>query len=194
MDMWNAIRKSLLMLGIFTILTGIVYPLGMTGLAQLLYPSQANGSLLVRDGKVVGSGLIGQNFSSPGYFQGRPSAAGEAGYDAAASSGSNLGPTSQKLKQAVNERMEAVRQQNNLAEAVAIPSDLVLSSASGLDPHITPAAANLQVERVAKARGLSPEQLKPLVKSHTEGPQLGIFGESRVNVLALNLALDSLNR
>jgi K+-transporting ATPase ATPase C chain len=194
MDMWNAIRNSLLMLGIFTILTGIVYPLGMTGLAQLLYPGQANGSLLVRDGKVVGSGLIGQNFSSSGYFQGRPSAAGEAGYDAAASSGSNLGPTSQKLKQVVTERLEAVRRQNNLAEAAAIPGDLVLSSASGLDPHITPAAAHLQIERVAKARGLSPEQLETLVKENTEGLQLGIFGEARVNVLALNLALDSLKR
>lgn len=192
--MWNAIKNSLLMLTIFTILTGIVYPLGMTGLAQVLFRDQANGSLLMREGKVVGSKLIGQAFSSPGYFQGRPSAAGESGYDAAASAGSNLGPTSQKLQQAVAERIEAVRQQNELSDGAVIPGDLVLSSASGLDPHISPAAAALQIERVAKTRGVSPTQLKALVAQHTEGPQLGIFGEARVNVLMLNMALDSLNR
>jgi len=192
--MWKNITTSIVMVAILTILTGIVYPLGMTGLAQVLFPAQANGSLLMMDNKIIGSRLIGQNFSAASYFQGRPSYAGADGYDAAASSGSNLGPTNQKFKETVAERVENERQRNRLPQGAAVPSDLVLASASGLDPHITPEAAFVQIERVAKARGLSNKELTAMVKEHIEGRQLGIFGEERVNVLELNVALDRLNR
>lgn len=183
-----------MMLLVLSFVTGIAYPLGMTGLAQILFPVQANGSLLMVDGKRIGSKLIGQNFTTEGYFHGRPSHAGDNGYDAASSSGSNFGPTNKKFKETLFERLNVERQLNILPQGAAIPSDLVLASASGLDPHITPASAVVQVERVAKARGLNNEQVAALVTEFVEGRQLGLFGEERVNVLELNLALDRLNR
>lgn len=182
------------MLIVLTLLTGIIYPLAMTGLAQVLFPFQANGSLISRNGSPIGSELIGQSFSEPGYFHGRPSAAGKDGYDAASSSGSNLGPTSKKLIDTVTDNLKKVREENGLAPAAGVPSDLVLASGSGLDPHISPDAAYLQIERVAKARGLEPGAIHRLVDSSIEGRQRGIFGEPRVNVLKLNLALDALER
>ncbi|WP_378956512.1 potassium-transporting ATPase subunit KdpC [Pelosinus sp. sgz500959] len=190
--MWKTLIGAIKMLLVLTIITGVLYPLGMTGLAQLLFPSQANGSMLVQNGKLVGSKLIGQNFSDPGYFHGRPSAAGADGYDGSSSSGSNLGPTSQKLKDDVLERVRNEREQNQLSEGDRVPSDLVLASASGLDPHITPDAAYMQVKRVAKARGISPEEVRILVSEHIEGQQVGFLGATRVNVLELNMALDTL--
>lgn len=193
MKMWNIVINATRMLLLITIITGVLYPLGMTGVAQLLFPSQANGSMLVRDGKIIGSRLIGQNFSNAGYFHGRPSVAGDDGYDAASSAGSNLGPTSQTLKNAVVERINNERQQNTLSENESVPSDLVLASASGLDPHITPNAAYVQVERVAKVRELNTDQVRALVSEYTEGKQIGFLGEARVNVLKLNLALDAVN-
>jgi len=189
--MWNTVINAIRMLLIVTIITGVIYPLAMTGIAQLLFTSQANGSMLVQDGKIVGSRLIGQNFSNPGYFHGRPSAAGADGYDGISSAGSNLGPTSQKLKDTVLERISNERQQNNLAEGANVPSDLVLASASGLDPHITPDAAYVQVQRVAQVREINPNQVRSLISEHVEGKQIGFLGEARVNVLELNLALDA---
>ena len=175
-----------------TVLTGLVYPLVMTGLGQLLFPHQANGSLIVEDGQVIGSELIGQNFSSDRYFRPRPSAAGESGYDATASGGSNLGPTNRKLIEQVEARAAAYRAANGLRPDDPVPGDAVTASASGLDPHISPANAALQVDRVARARGLSADRVRELVAQQTEGPQWRLFGEPRVNVLRLNLALDAL--
>jgi len=169
-----------------TILFGIIYPLIVTGLAQLIFPHRANGQLIEKDGAVVGSSIIGQGFSSPGYFHSRPSAAGN-GWDAANSGGSNLGPTNQKLLDRVKGDVATAQSDN---PGVPVPIDLVTTSASGFDPHITPAAAEYQLTRVAKARGTTVDQLRPLVAKHTEGRQLGFLGEPRVNVLELNLDLD----
>lgn len=175
-----------------TMVTGFVYPLVMTGVSQVVFPDRANGSIISRDGVPIGSGLIGQNFTSPGYFHSRPSAAGKDGYDGAGSSGSNLGPTNQKLVDTVKDNVQKIREENSLPAGTAVPSDLVLASGSGLDPHITPDAAYTQVERVARVRGLSLDVVRQLVGQHVEGKQWGIFGEPRVNVLELNLALDAL--
>src|SRR5579864_6209719 len=169
-----------------TILLGIIYPLLVTGIAQVLFPGKANGQLIHQDGKIVGSSIIGQGFSGPAYFHSRPSAAGN-GYDAANSNGSQLGPTNQKLIDRVKGDV-ATAQADNPGEPV--PIDLVTASASGIDPHITPAAVEFQLGRVAKERGTTVELLRPLVAKHTEGRQLGFLGEARVNVLALNLELD----
>ncbi len=188
MNLSKQIYPAIMMIIIMTVLTGVVYPLVVTGLAQVLFPDKAAGSLIERDGKVIGSRLIGQPFSGPGYFHSRPSAAG-AGYDAAASSGTNLGPTNQKLLNNVKEAAEAVREEN---PASPVPVDMVTASASGLDPHITPAAAEFQTPRVARERGLSETEVRRLVREHTEGRQLAVLGEPRVNVLMLNLALDGL--
>lgn len=169
-----------------TILLGIIYPLVVTGLAQLLFPRQANGQLILKNGKIVGSAIIGQSFSGPAYFHSRPSSAG-IGYDAANSNGSQLGPTNQKLIERV-ERDVATAQADN--PGVPVPIDLVTTSSSGLDPHLTPAAVDFQLGRVAKERGTTVAHLRPLVAKHTEGRQLGFLGEARVNVLELNLELD----
>ena len=192
MELVRQTRSAILMLIVLTLLLGIIYPLVMTGLAQALFPYQANGSL-VRDssGAVIGSALIGQNFSDPKYFHPRPSAAGKDGYDATASGGSNLGPANQKLIDSVKERTDAYRQENGLAADAQVPVDAVTASASGLDPEISPANAYLQDARVARARGLTEAQVKVLVDQHTQGRTLWIFGEPRVNVLELNLALDN---
>jgi K+-transporting ATPase ATPase C chain len=184
--------NGLMLLVVLTLLTGVVYPLTMTALAQVAFPQQANGSLIERDGKVVGSMLLGQNFSQPEYFQGRPSAAGDNGYDATSSSGTNLGPTSAKLMDAIQSKLSDVRSQNNLPDDAVIPADLVTSSASGLDPDISLEGAYIQMNRVAEARGLSSVQVQKLVDSQVQQPLIGFLGEKRVNVLRLNLALDNL--
>lgn len=179
---------AILMTIVTTILLGLVYPLMVTGLAQVIFPDQANGSLLRRgDATVIGSRLLGQPFSSPGYFRSRPSAAGSNGYDGGASAGSNLGPTSQKLVARVKADVEKLQAEN---PGKPVPIDLVTTSASGLDPHISPAAAEFQVPRVARERGIRLEELRQIVALHTEGRQFGFLGESTVNVLELNLHLD----
>src|SRR5262245_139994 len=189
--MARTFKDAFLMLVVLTILTGVVYPLIVTGIARGLFPAQASGSLIERDGKAVGSALIGQPFSHAKYFWSRPSATSPMPYNAGASSGSNQGPLNPALADAVKARIEALQKAdpNNKAP---MPVDLVTASASGLDPHITPAAAEYQVERVAKARGVAPEKVRALVVEQTEGRQLGFLGEPRVNVLKLNLALDAL--
>ncbi len=184
------VRTSLLMLLTFTALTGIAYPLAITAIAQAVFPRQANGSLIVRDGKVVGSELIGQPFEEAKYFWGRPSATGPYPYNAASSSGSNLAVTNPAQLDAIRARVAKLRESGIPAEQ-PIPVDLVTASGSGLDPHISIAAAKVQISRVARARGLSEDAVRELVERHTQGRQLGIFGEPRVSVLELNLALDA---
>jgi K+-transporting ATPase ATPase C chain len=181
----QAFRFTLLM----TVLTGLIYPGVVTGLCQILFSRQANGSLLAVNGKIIGSTLIGQNFSKPEYFHPRPSAAGNDGYDATASSGSNFGPTNQKLIDRMKADITKFRKENPSYQG-PIPADLLTTSASGLDPDISPASALAQAPRVAQARGASLDQVRQLIEDHSEGRQLGFFGEPRANVLSLNLALD----
>lgn len=188
--MWKQMIPALRMTLVLTVLTGLIYPGVVTAICQAVFPEKANGSLITRDGKTVGSALIGQPFSKPEYFHPRPSAAGADGYDASASSGSNLGPTSQKLIDRVKESVAGIRAQNP-GHAGPLPADIATASASGLDPHISPASAALQVPRVASARGKTPQEIERLVARFTEGRDLGLLGEPRVNVLLLNLALDA---
>jgi K+-transporting ATPase, C subunit len=189
--MKTLVRPAVTLFILLSIITGLIYPLLVTGISQALFPAQAAGSLIERDGKRVGSRLIGQTFTDPKYFWGRPSATGPYPNNAAASGGSNLGPSNPTLKEAVQARIEALRAVD-LGNTAPVPVDLVTASASGLDPHISPAAAEYQVARVARARGLPPEAVRTVVARHTEDRQWGVFGEPRVKVLELNLALDRL--
>lgn len=187
--MWSQILPGLRLKIFMTILFGVVYPLVITGICQTVFPHQANGSLIASGGTVIGSELIGQNFAKAEYFQPRPSAAGNDGYDATASGGSNFGPTNQKLIDRVKGSVEKFRKDNPDYHG-PIPADLLTSSASGLDPHISPASAEAQAPRVAKARGIAFDQVSGLIAQHIENPDLGLLGEPRVNVLMLNVALD----
>jgi K+-transporting ATPase ATPase C chain len=186
---WQHLRSSLIVLGLMTLLTGGLYPLAVTLLGQAVFPRQANGSQIARDGRPVGSELVGQPFTKPEYFWGRLSATGPVPYNAAASSGSNFGPRHPDLAKNAKERIDALRAADPTVET--IPVDLVTASGSGLDPHVSPAAAEAQVRRVAAARKMSEDDIRRLVARHTDGRQFGVLGEPRVNVLALNLALDA---
>ncbi|WP_348944018.1 potassium-transporting ATPase subunit KdpC [Chitinibacter sp. FCG-7] len=188
--MWQQFRPAITLFALLTLLTGMIYPLLTTGIAQLLFPQQAAGSLLSQQGQLRGSALIGQSFSEARYFWGRPSATSPMAYNGAASSGSNLGPTNPVLLDGVAARIAALKQAHP-EQSGAVPLDLVTASASGLDPHISPAAAQYQLNRVAKARGMSAEQVSALVTQASQGKQWGILGEATVNVLQLNLALDA---
>ena len=193
MNVTAQIRPAVVMIVLLTLIVGLAYPLAITGASQVLFPYQANGSLVYDgQGNVIGSALIGQNFAKPEYFHPRPSAAGDKGYDANSSGGSNLGPTNQKLIDTVKDRVAAYRQENGLAADAPVPVDAVTTSASGLDPDISPANALIQVKRVAAARNLPVDQVVALVNQHTQGRVLGFLGEPRVNVLDLNRALDAL--
>jgi K+-transporting ATPase ATPase C chain len=187
------LKPAVILFVLLTVLTGVIYPAVVTGLAHLLFPNQVNGSLMTNsDGKLTGSRLIGQPFSSPGHFWGRPSATGPFPYNAGASSGSNLGPTNPALVDAVKARIQALKAADPDNQA-PIPVDLITASGSGLDPHISPAAADYQVNRIAKAHNIDPGKLRELVEAHTEARQWGFLGEPRINVLTLNLALDAMH-
>jgi K+-transporting ATPase ATPase C chain len=187
--MWQQLGTGFKMMLVLTVLTGLLYPGVVTGLCQVFFPARANGSLVVANGHVIGSELIGQNFKKPEYFQPRPSAAGNDGYDPMASGASNLGPTSQKLADRVKDSVASFRK-NNPDYTGPIPADLVTASGSGLDPDISPASAEAQAQRIAKARGVPVEQVRNLIAGHTQGRDLGFMGDPRVNVLEINLALD----
>ena len=187
--MRTQLRPALVSLAALTLITGLLYPLVVTGVAQVLFPRQANGSLILIDGKPVGSSLIGQPFDAPKYFWGRPSATAPFPYNAAASSGSNLGPTNDALMKAVQARIDALKTADP-DNSLPLPVDLVTASGSGLDPHISPAAAEYQIRRIARVRRLEETDIRQLVEQHSEGRQFGVLGEPRVNVLTLNLALD----
>jgi len=191
--MLHATVQSIRALVVFTVVTGFAYPLVVTGIAKVAFNDAANGSLIVKDGKVLGSRLIGQPFSDPKYFWSRPSGTSPQPYNGASSSGTNQGPTNPALKEAVEGRVKALRDAGADA-ATPVPVDLVTASGSGLDPHISPAAAEYQIARVAKARGMPEARVRALVAEHTQGRQLGILGEPRVNVLELNLALDAASK
>jgi K+-transporting ATPase ATPase C chain len=188
--MLKMLRSALMIFLAMTLITGVGYPLVVTAVARVAMPGQATGSLLTRDGKAVGSGLLGQSFTAPGYFWGRPSATGPQANNGAASTGSNLSPTNPALLDAINGRAKALREADP-GNTAPVPVDLVTASGSGLDPHISPAAALYQVARVARARGLSEASVRALVESRIEGRTFGLLGEPRVNVLKLNLALDA---
>lgn len=189
----SEIRPAIVSTLVFAVICCGLYPLAVAGISKVAFADKANGSLIVdKDGTVIGSELLGQNFTGEGYFHPRPSAAGANGYDAANSSGSNLGPTSRKLADLLKERIAAYRTTNGLAETQVVPADAVTASASGLDPHISPANAALQLARVAKARSVAPEKVKELIAANTDKASLGLLGEDGVNVLKLNLALNAI--
>ena len=191
--MWHQARTAIALFIMMTLLTGVVYPLLITGLTAVLFPYQSGGSIIMKGEKKTASQLIGQEFNSPRYFWGRPSATTPAGYNAASSTGSNLGPSNPDLKKSISVRLAALRSADP-DNRMPVPADLVTASASGLDPHISPAAAAWQAPRIARQRGLALDRVQSLIEKHTEGRQFGVLGEARVNVLQLNLALDAIRR